>query len=246
MARIFFWEDTGAGWCRHPGKQEQGTRTRNKNKNRNKEQEQGTRNKEQEQEQEQGTRTRNKEQGTRNKNKEQGTRNKEQGTRNKKKKKNNNNNNRRLTQACPLFLVRHLFLMDPSWQPVTGAAQRRRGRRLRAAWRHEQQSIAQVLATFTHHSAQRQKTARAGEEGHDDKNNAPRRQKPPPPQAFFQLFDEEDAEWRCGRPAWPIQLFTVEHIAGVVPVVQILDIPVPQKGGRAGGFLGAPGHADTC
>ena len=34
--------------------------------------------------------------------------------------------------------------MDPSWQPVTGAAQRRKGRRLRAAWRHEQQSIAQA------------------------------------------------------------------------------------------------------
>ena len=53
--------------------------------------------------------------------------------------------------------------MDLSWQPVTGAAQRRRGRRLRAAWRHEQQSIAQALAAFTHHSAPRRQTmARAG------------------------------------------------------------------------------------
>ena len=42
--------------------------------------------------------------------------------------------------------------MDTSWQPVTGAAQRRRGRRLRAAWRHEQQPIAQALAAYTHHS----------------------------------------------------------------------------------------------
>ena len=86
---------------------------------------------------------------------------------------NSNNNNRRLSQACPLFLVRHLFCaMDPSWQPVTGAAQRRRGRRLRAAWRHEQQSIAQALATFTHHSSRGQRTARAGEWGSELKYTA--------------------------------------------------------------------------
>ena len=84
------------------------------------------------------------------------------------------------TTACPLFLFASPFTMDLSWQPVTGAAQRRRGRRLRAAWRHEQQLIAQALAAFTHHSAQRQKTARAGEQGHEDKNDAPQRQKPPP------------------------------------------------------------------
>ena len=60
------------------------------------------------------------------------------------------------------FCLRHLS-MDLSWQPVTGAAQRRKGRRLRAAWRHEQQSIAQALAVFSHHSApRRQETARAG------------------------------------------------------------------------------------
>ena len=55
--------------------------------------------------------------------------------------------------------------MDLSWQPVTGAAQRRRGRRLRAARRHEQQSIEQALATFRHHSSRGQRTARAGEWG---------------------------------------------------------------------------------
>ena len=39
--------------------------------------------------------------------------------------------------------------MDPSWQPVLSAAQRRKQRRLRSWWRHEQQSIAAALATFT-------------------------------------------------------------------------------------------------
>ena len=46
---------------------------------------------------------------------------------------------RRLSQACP-FLFVSPFTMDLSWQPRTKAAQRRRGRRLRAAWRHEQQT----------------------------------------------------------------------------------------------------------
>ena len=51
--------------------------------------------------------------------------------------------------------------------------------------------------------------ALAGEEGHE-KHDASRRQKPPPPQAFFRLFDEEDAELggaaRVGHgpcAAWP-------------------------------------------
>ena len=78
--------------------------------------------------------------------------------------------------------------------------------------------------------------ARAGEEGHRNEYEAPRRQKPPPPPAFFRLFDEEDAE-RGLRPAClseprgpqeRVQLRTVEPV--VVPMVQILDAPVPQVG----------------
>ena len=118
------------------------------------------------------------------------------------------------------------------------AAQRRRGRRLRAALRHERQSIAMALAESQHHTSRGQKKARAGEEGHRNEYEAPRRQKPPPPQAFFQLFDEEDAE-RGLRPAClaeprgpqeRVQLRTVEHLADVVPMVQILDAPVPRVG----------------
>ena len=84
-----------------------------------------------------------------------------------------------LSQACP-FLRVTCCAMDLCGQPSSGAAQRRRGRRLGAAWRHEQQSIAAALATFTQHSALRgQKTARAAEEGHEDKHDALRRQKAP-------------------------------------------------------------------
>ena len=119
------------------------------------------------------------------------------------------------------------------------AAQRRRGRRLRAALRHERQSIAMALAEMSHHTAPRgPRMARAGEEGHRNEYEAPRRQKPPPPQGFFQLFDEEDAE-RGLRPAClaeprgpqeRVQLRTVDHIADVVLMVQILDAPVPRVG----------------
>ena len=53
-----------------------------------------------------------------------------------------------LSQVCPLFCcVTCDCEMRPSGQP-TSAAQRRGGRRLRAALRHERQSIAMALAEF--------------------------------------------------------------------------------------------------
>ena len=52
--------------------------------------------------------------------------------------------------------------MDLGGQPSRSAAQRRRGRRLRAALRHERQSTAMVLAEFSHHSSGGQRMARAG------------------------------------------------------------------------------------
>ena len=75
-----------------------------------------------------------------------------------------------------------------------GAAMRRRQRRLRSWWRHEQQSIAAVLATVSHHSypqvdtaydglrAQRTVTSTGEVEAHEV-NAAPRGQKEPPPGA---------------------------------------------------------------
>ena len=88
-----------------------------------------------------------------------------------------------LSQACPLFLVRHLFSvrMDPGGQP-TSAAQRRKGRRLRAALSHERQSIAMALAEFTHHSSRGLRMARAGrwvrDEVHGRVPEAPTPQEP--------------------------------------------------------------------
>ena len=66
----------------------------------------------------------------------------------------------------------------------------------------------------------------------------------PSSHAFFQLFDDEDAELGDaanqpgrGGPQYRVQLRTVERIADVVPMVQILDIPVPQKVERLADFL---------
>ena len=126
-------------------------------------------------------------------------------------------------------------MAETSWRPVLGAAQRRRERRLRSWYRHEQQTVRMALATFTHHSALRgQKTARAREEERETKYTAAFRATVPPPEpVLFDLFEETGG----GRPNLllepqgpqaGIQRHTMEHIADVVPMVQILDIPGPQ------------------
>ena len=66
---------------------------------------------------------------------------------------------------CALSFCVCTCSMDPSAQPVTGAAQRRKPRRLRSWWRHEQQSIAAVLAAVTHHSHSKVGTVNAALRG---------------------------------------------------------------------------------
>ena len=83
-------------------------------------------------------------------------------------------------------------MADPSWRPLAGGvAQRRRERRVRLWFRHEQQTVRMALATYSHHSAPRRQTkARAGEEVHEQ-YYAPRRQKPPLPQPELFSLEEE-------------------------------------------------------
>ena len=95
--------------------------------------------------------------------------------------------------------------MDPSWQPVLSAAQRRKQRRLRSWYRHEQLTVAAALAMFTHHSAPRgQRTARAREGGSETKNTAEDRRTPPPEEPGTQYYglDDDDSvpELSGGRP----------------------------------------------
>ena len=95
--------------------------------------------------------------------------------------------------------------MDLSWQPVMSAAQRRKQRRLRSWYRHEQLTVAAALAMFTHHSAPRgQRTARAREGGSETKNTAEDRRTPPPEEHGTQYYglDDDDSvpELSGGRP----------------------------------------------
>ena len=129
------------------------------------------------------------------------------------------------------------FLMDPSEQPVSGAAQRRR-QRLRSMLRHERMTVATALAEKLHHSSRGQRMARAGEEESEMKYTAKFRTTHPPQPVLFSLFEEEPGGGRPEafvepRPQARVQRHSVEHITDLVrvaPMVQILDAPVPQTG----------------
>ena len=92
------------------------------------------------------------------------------------------NNNRLSVPSVPIPWFASPFTMDPGWQPSRSVAQRRRGQRLRAALRHERQSIAMALAEFSHHSSRGQRMARGGrcvrEEVHGRVSEAPTLQEP--------------------------------------------------------------------
>ena len=94
-------------------------------------------------------------------------------------------------------------------------------------------SVQMALAEATHHTAPRgQGIARAREEERETKYTVAFRATVPPPEpVLFDLFEEPGG----GRPNFllepqgpqaGIQHHTMEHIADVVPMVQILDIPV--------------------
>ena len=123
------------------------------------------------------------------------------------------------------------MMADPGGRPLAfGVARRCRERRLRSWFRHEQQTVAMLLATFQHHSAPRgQKTERSGVWGH-----AAEVRKPPTPQP--ELFSPAE-EPGGGRPVplsevagWQEkeERHFVEHLADFAPMVQILDALVPQ------------------
>ena len=93
-----------------------------------------------------------------------------------------------------------------------GSAVRRRERRLRSFWRHEQMAVQMALATVTHHSFQ------VGT-AHD----ALRSQK-----LVTSAGGMRPPSLVERRPQERIQQHTVELMIDVSPYVQILDAPVPQ------------------
>ena len=110
-----------------------------------------------------------------------------------------------------------------------GAAMRRRQRRLRSCWRHEQQSIAAVLATVTHHSHSKVGTANAALRG--QKTGTSTRVGPA---EYFELSSDDGRPTGGERPAalsepWP-QGKLLRHVGVGYELVHRLDVPVPQMG----------------
>ena len=102
--------------------------------------------------------------------------------------------------------------MDVARENPVGPARRRRDRRLRACWRHEQLSLRMLL---TAGSPRRQCS-----EGESDEMNHAKGQKTPLPAELFSLFEEELEGTR-------VQRRTVEHIIDTFVSLPMLDSPVP-------------------
>ena len=96
--------------------------------------------------------------------------------------------------------------MDPSWQPMMSAAQRRKQRRLRSWYRHEQLTVAAALATFSHHSAPRSTTARARGGARDEVHGRAPDDAPPqePGTQHFKLDDEDSVPELSGLRPDPV------------------------------------------
>ena len=109
-----------------------------------------------------------------------------------------------------------------------GAARRRRERRLRSAWWHEQLSFAMALAAAAHHSAQPnaaqrgQKPGTRAKEGEvREEHQALRGQTRLPPGMRPALLVEV-------QPQGCVERHVVEDPSELAPMVQFLDAPVPQ------------------
>ena len=117
------------------------------------------------------------------------------------------------------------------YAPVTGAAKRRRERRLRAYLRYARMSVAMVLAENNHHSAPRRPTvARAREEESDGVNNA---------MGQKTVLPQGSKHGRaCLPPGRHLSLWCGHSrgfsgaLVDILPYVQILDVPVPQMGNQ--------------
>ena len=82
--------------------------------------------------------------------------------------------------------------IDPSEQPFSGTAQRRRQRRLRSWLRHERMTVAMVLAERTRHSSRGKTIARAGVWGHEMNHPATIRHPATPQLELLELSFEEE------------------------------------------------------
>ena len=168
----------------------------------------------------------------------------------------NHNNPRTFPPIVAHFPLCHLASGRRHDVERSSAALRRRGRRLRAALRHERQSIAMALAEKLHHTSRGQRFAGARVEESDEMNNAMGQETPPPRAAstvFFRMNDDGDVLAARPTPLAEVRP-TAQGSAGhrgancrlrvrFVPMVQILDAPVLQMVGPTGGIHAEAGHS---
>ena len=146
---------------------------------------------------------------------------------------NNNNNTARQRVSTALVLcdifVSMLLVGATRVDHATGAARRRKERRLRACLMYARMSVAMALAEANHHSApRRQKTATA-----EATYDALRSQTTSVAgdTGFFSLYEEELGGTRLFevRPQERNQRHTVVQTVDSPQVVPSLDVPVPQR-----------------
>ena len=125
------------------------------------------------------------------------------------------------------------------------AAKRRRERRLRSAWRHEQLSVAMALAGAAHHSAQPNAALRGQKPGTRAKegDKSARSTKPYGDRRDFPP-GMRPALLVGVPPQGHVKRHFAEHLAELAPLVQILDAPVPQVVDNVMDAFPVPGSAD--
>ena len=142
----------------------------------------------------------------------------------------------RLRQVVPFVLV--IFAVPLSCRPWMALATRREPRcggdsDGSAHGCDERMTVAMALAESTHHTSRGQKCARAGVWGHE-LNYTAKIRKPPTPQP--ELFSLEEEPGGClpaplsevaGRQDKVVR-HVVEDLGELAPLVQIIDLPVPQ------------------
>ena len=142
----------------------------------------------------------------------------------------------------------------------TGAARRRRERRLRMHWRHEQLTLRMVLATMEHHSngaLREQTTATRTREGENETHyTAEIRRNPLPERPGTQYYTMQDDEsvlelcgWRLAPLSEPLpQARITRHTKGRLRAcARSRDAPAGARtGGRAERHVSARVPASLC
>ena len=135
--------------------------------------------------------------------------------------------------------------MDLSEQPGSGAAQRRRQRRLRSWLRHERMTVAMALAESTHHSSRGQKTAMARVWGREMNYTATIQDPPHTSQSSSACTKSLAPRGLTGSPV-PQTAEQLVEAPNVMSLIGVIRHPVEQTvgGGRIGGLPGfLPGQS---